>query len=165
MSQVIIFNPTSSPVANLVTSYKRSVQAVDYSTRNDAIIYYTDGDPPDVAALRASAVPMSLWKVSGGTVVELTSADKAAIAQAQAEDDAAAHVAALANLKQQALDYYNADQDALQKSLRAAIETVLELTVTQLNTLRAQHSLAALTAAQVKTAFYNTYQTKINAIT
>ena len=113
----------------------------------------------------AITVSNSDWIVDGELVREMTSEEKTERDAAAASAAAAAAAAALAALKQQALDYYTADQDALQRALKAAIETVVELTVDQLNTLRALHGLADLTDAQVKNAFQVAYQAKIDAIT
>lgn len=97
MANIIFFNPSSAPVANRVVNYKRSLQAVEYDWRNDVVVYNTDGDPPDVKALLDASVPMSLWKVSGGTVVELTQSDKDAIASANASEALEQEIGAVDN--------------------------------------------------------------------
>lgn len=80
MANVIIFDPASTPVANRVLRYVRSVQESDYAdTPNVLINHDGSGDNPQVAALVAAAVPMSKWKVSGSDVVEMAADDIATI--------------------------------------------------------------------------------------
>lgn len=152
MANVLIYNTTN----NRPIRYLTSVDTPLYSSRDDVLIN------PDLSPV--TGIDWRYWIVDAGAVREMTQQEKddlAALEAAAAADMAAAN---LAQLKQDALNYYNADQDALQRSLRAAMWTIIELTVGQLNILRAQHGLAALTDAQVKTAFTNSYQAKIEAI-
>lgn len=71
MSNVVLFNPDDTVVANRVLSYLVSVNTPDYITRNNAIIN------PDLAAV--TNIDKKYWKVSGVEVVEMTQAEKDAV--------------------------------------------------------------------------------------
>jgi hypothetical protein len=86
MANVILFDPASTPVANRVLRYIRSVQESDFADTPNALINHDgSGDNPQVAALLAATVPMSRWKVSGANVVQMDAADDAVLAAAQVE--------------------------------------------------------------------------------
>jgi hypothetical protein len=82
--QVLQYDPASYVIANRVTLYRRSVQQIDWEGQPNTILYDTNGDPPEVAALLTAQVPMQNWKVVGGVVQELSQADYDAIAAQQA---------------------------------------------------------------------------------
>lgn len=163
MATAVLFNPESTPVPNRVVRYLRSVQAGDYDGRPDAVVN-TDpsGDNPQVAALDAANVPMSQWKVVGNNVVQLDQADLDAIAAAQAAAAAAAFAAFKEEVKARIIN-----QTDLRELTAAILETVFELIVPQLNTLRAFHSLSAIdkdtVIATVKTTFKDNYDGKVDS--
>lgn len=154
MAAILIFDPNSTPVANRIVRFLPSANTPDYDGRPDVLVNPTIPQGLD----------LNLAKVDSGQVVALTVDDLAAIEAARQAADAAAAAAEYAAMRRWVKDQYTRAEEYQEKAHRAAIETVLELTVTQINVLRAQHSLAALTADQVKTAFTNNYKARIDAL-
>ena len=157
MAAIIKYDPNSATVPNRVLEHRKSVQESDWLSVPNVLI--TDsGDFPEVAALIADQVPMSQWKVANGLVAALSQADLDALAAQLAIDAAAAAVANLAASKA-----YAKGQLVNQKELRDAVLAVLDVIVPEINTLRAQHSLAARTQNQVVTAMKNAYGSRIDS--
>lgn len=135
MSQVVIFDPNDPTVANRATQYLPSANTPDYSGNANALIN------PDLSAL--VGVIVKHWKRSGSSVVEMSQAEKDAIAQAES--------------------------DALEESIREGAKAKLDgflvdslvlrafadITKDEINILRAQHGLAPRTLTQLKTAIKN----------
>ena len=69
MANVILFKPNQQP------QYLTSVNTPDYSSDPDVIV------EPDLSSV--SGVPIKFWKRSGNTVVEMTQAEKDAIAASE----------------------------------------------------------------------------------
>ena len=145
MSDILIFNPDSTPVANRAVRYLRSVNTPDYSDRTDVLI--NPVLPADIA--------LGLLKVVGDQVVELDQADLDAIAAQQAANAAASEAARIAAAKEFAKGVLDGDE-----GYETFLKIMLEAIVEQLNVLRPYHSLADITPAQVKTVITN----KINAL-
>lgn len=148
---VVLFNPTSTPVANKVTAVRGPVPLKDYLTATNALTFDTPGPPADVVSLKSSNVPQSQWKVSGTNVVELSQAEKDAEATALAAAQAAAAAQALLDAKNRAKQYIDSglqDNDLLIRALAIVVKD-------ELNILRVQHGLAARTDAQLKAAITN----------
>jgi len=156
MPHFIIFDPLSAPVAGRVVQYRTSVAADAMEGIPNTIRYDTDGPPPDILAL--AGVPQSRWKVFAGGVIAMSAGDIQAIQDARDAQE-------LSTLKDKAKEYLSRDQSAQERAFKQAIETVLELTVAEINLLRAEHSLAARTNAQVRNAFHAAYIAKIESIT
>jgi len=140
---VVFYNPASTPVANRVTGFRETVNDLEYEGRPDALL---------LQAL--PAVNLKQAKVEGGAVVPLSLSDSNLIAltiwiaasNAVANADADLRTAARAAI-----------QDAVNE--QALVTRALALTVLdEINTLRAQHGLAARTAVQLR----NAIQAKIN---
>lgn len=115
------------------------------------------------------AEPSEGCRVTGWNIVEddgthchLTVAGEVNIATEQA-DWAAEH---LANLKAYAKSQI-VDRTEVREIVAAILETTFELIVPQINTLRAEHGLAAINQAQVitaiKTTFKDNYDGKIDS--
>lgn len=147
MALVIIFNPDSTPVANRVTRVIPSANTLEYLNRVDALVNPVIAPELDPLA----------GKVENGAVVPLSQQDL--------DDIAAAQSAASA---QQALDYDAAIRaeakllvqnrmDTFGVLLRSLALTILD----EINTLRAQHSLAPRTATQLR----NAIQARVDAKT
>ena len=145
MSDILIFNPDSTPVANRAVKYLRSVNTPDYSDRTDVLI--NPVLPADIA--------LGLLKVVGDQVVELDQADLDAIAAQNAANAAASEAARIAAAKEFAKGVLDGDE-----GYETFLKIMLEAIVEQLNALRPYHSLADITPAQVKTVITN----KINAL-
>ena len=145
MSDILIFNPDSTPVANRAVRYLRSVNTPDYSDRTDVLI--NPVLPADIA--------LGLLKVVGDQVVELDQADLDAIAAQQAANAAASEAARIAAAREFAKGVLDGDE-----GYETFLKILLEAFVEQLNVLRPYHSLADITPAQVKTVITN----KINAL-
>ena len=145
MSDILIFNPDSTPVANRAVRYLRSVNTPDYSDRTDVLI--NPVLPADIA--------LGLLKVVGDQVVELDQADLDAIAAQQAANAAASEAARIAAAREFAKGVLDGDE-----GVEIFMKIMLEAIVDHLNVLRPYHSLADITPAQVKTVIVN----KINAL-
>lgn len=148
MANVIIYDPASTPIANKVVRYLRSVQESDYAAHPSVVINKDpSGDNPQVAALLAANVPMSEWKVSGSNVVQLTQADKDAIAAAEASAAATAAANYITASKADAKVIVD-KVDRYGRMLRAFAEVMVD----EISILRAQHSLAPRTLVQLRNA-------------
>lgn len=72
MSNIALYNPSDTTVANRVTNYLRSVNTPDYTSNPNALIN------PDLT--NVSGVDQKFWKVvSDSTVVEMDGTDKSAL--------------------------------------------------------------------------------------
>lgn len=76
MADVVIYDE----VTNYVKSYQKSTHTPDYSGRTDVVIYDKSNPPsnlqPLIDANRDFIVPLKYWKHSGGSIVEMTQAEK-----------------------------------------------------------------------------------------
>lgn len=136
-ADIVVFNPASTTVPNRVVSYLRSQDTNLWIGNPNALI-----NP----ALPAG-VAVNLLKVSGGLVVQMTTAEINAINAANAT---ALIAAAKAGGK---TNFDNDYSDG--RVLRAVVAVLLD----EINILRANAALAAWTPAQARTAI----QTKIDA--
>ena len=146
MPNYVIFDPNSTPVAGRIIGKASS---------------YPEEKADDLGPNRlqvASLDGITAWsKVADGQVVAMTQAEiDSIVAAADALDKAAVKAAAKA--------IFVTPEDATAQAIKLAFETLIELTVAQLNVLRGQHSLAALTNNAVKTSFKTTYESKVNAL-
>lgn len=137
MANVIVFNPNSTPVANRVLNYLESVNTSYYKDRDDVVIN------PDIPA----GVPLTKLKVSNGLVVELTPAELSAIAAQEAIEAAQGEARLLAESKEFAKTVL--DKSEPYGVFLNAYTTVL---VQQLNVLRTNAGMNAITKDQVKAA-------------
>jgi hypothetical protein len=71
MSDVIIYNPDDTIVANRVTNYLQSVNTPDYEDNPHALIN------PDLSGV--SGIDQKYWKVNTDSVIEMTSEEKTAL--------------------------------------------------------------------------------------
>lgn len=71
MSNVALYDPNSTVVANRVTSYLLSVNTPDYTSNPDALIN------PDVSGL--SGISSKYWVYDGTNIVEMGASDKTAV--------------------------------------------------------------------------------------
>lgn len=145
MSDILIFNPDSTPVANRAVRYLRSVNTPDYSDRTDVLI--NPVLPP--------SVPLGMLKVVDGVPVELTPEDLVSIAAQRDYEAGIAEALRIQSAKNFAKGVLDGDE-----GYETFLKILLESFVEQLNVLRAYHSLADITTAQVKTVITN----KINAL-
>ena len=153
---ILLFNPANGRIQRLI----QSANTLDYRQ--------ADQVTPKPGVLEDPVLPDG-WSpfthiVDNGQVRAYTQAelDAAAAAAAQAAIDD------LAGRKAWAKDQIVAANE-LRELTEALLETVMTLVVPQLNTLRAQHGLAALTTSQVvtatKAAFKTAYEGKIDSWT
>jgi hypothetical protein len=68
MSNIVLFNPSDTIVANRVTQYLNSVNTPDYNGVTDKIIN------PNLSSV--SGVDQNYWKVQDGSVVEMSAGEK-----------------------------------------------------------------------------------------
>ena len=68
MANIVIYDPADPSVTNRVTSYLTSVNTPNYNGVTDKLVN------PDLSGL--GGVPWMNWKVSGATVVEMSTAEK-----------------------------------------------------------------------------------------
>ena len=137
----VFCDPSDGDVAGRVRGYRKS--AGQYTVPAGL----TQIRNPDVSALLSAGVRWQEWKCTGSpfdTVIEMTQADKDALTATTATlNTANARVLAKA-----ILDQALADNSMI---LRAVVEIIRD----EINLLRAEHSLAARTNAQIKTAIQN----------
>jgi len=141
MANVLIYNEETGAAIR----YKVSVNTPDYTERTDVLIN------PDVSGLQASEIPLSDWKVDAGIVRELTQQEKDDRAAAQAAAAAQAVLDQIAYSRTQAKSYVDSGLSDIGLIIRALAVTIKD----EINILRSEHSLAARTNAQLKTAIQN----------
>lgn len=153
---ILLFNPANGRIQRLI----QSANTLDYRQ--------ADQVTPKPGVLEDPVLPDG-WSpfthiVDNGQVRAYTQAELDAAAAAAAQ----AAIADLAGRKAWAKDQIVAANE-LRELTEALLETVMTLVVPQLNTLRAQHGLAALTTSQVvtatKAAFKTAYEGKIDSWT
>jgi hypothetical protein len=146
MPNYVIFEPTSSPVPNRVIGKAASFPAEKQGQLgpNKVEVDSLDG--------------ITQWhKVSNGQVVPMTQAEiDSIVAASQAADKAAIKAAAKA--------IFVTPEDPTAHAVKLAFETLIELMVNQINTLRTSAGLATITNNQVKTSFKSTYESKVDAL-
>lgn len=71
MSDVVIYNPDDTVVANRVTGYLLSVNTPDYEDNPNALIN------PDLSSV--SGIAQKYWKVDTGNVAEMSSGEKTSL--------------------------------------------------------------------------------------
>lgn len=146
MPTYVIYDPASAPVANLVTQILTS-----FDGGREGELGANKLKEPDLSGVNLAAS----MKVSGAEVVNLTAQEIPQIADAR-------NAARLG-----AKNIFIAPNNAENQAIALGFETVLEMVVSEINILRAAVSppLSARTAVQVKTAFRNTYEGKIDSLT
>lgn len=82
MSQIVVYDPNDPVVPNRVTAYAASANTPEYDSEPNKLVN------PDLSAL--SGVIVKFWKRVGLTVVEMSQAEKDAIAAAEATAQVAA---------------------------------------------------------------------------
>lgn len=150
MPDYVIYNPASSPVTGIVTHILRSFDEGKEGTLSPDRI-----KNPDLSGLDLSK--RIRW--NGTALANLTQAEIDTIAADRTSTR-------LTELKQAAKDIFLAPTSSENKAIALGFETVLEMMVSELNLLRAAVTppLAARTNAQVKTAFRNQYEAKIDSL-
>ena len=157
---ILLFNPANGRIQRLI----QSANTLDYRQ--------ADQVTPKPGVLEDPVLPDG-WSpfthiVDNGQVRAYTQAELDAAAVAAAQAAAQAAIDDLAGRKAWAKDQIVAANE-LRELTEALLETVMTLVVPQLNTLRAQHGLAALTTSQVvtatKAAFKTAYEGKIDSWT
>lgn len=146
MPNYVIFNPTSTPVAGRVTSKVASYpeEKADQLGPNRLQIDNLDS--------------VTSWaKVVNGQVVAMTQTEIDSIIAADLASNKAA-------VKAAAKAIFVTPEDAQAQAIKLGFETLIELTVSQLNTLRTNAGLATITNNQVKNSFKSTYESKIDAL-
>lgn len=157
MPDYIIFNPSSATVPNRTLRFERSLQEYQVTERGLSVVLWPPGTPvPD----------LSQCKVLDGAVVPLTQADRDALAAAHAADVASSVAQQLAQRKAAAHEALATDSE-LREAVHAALETVFELLVPQINSLRSRAGLAVLDQSQmvalVKQTFASNFEGKVQA--
>ncbi len=146
MPNYVIFDPSSTPVAGRVIGRASSFpeEKADQLGPNRLEVPSFDG--------------MNAWsKVSGGQVLAMTQAEiDSILAAATAQEKAEVRAAAKA--------IFVTPTDAQAHAIKLAFDTLIELTVSQINTLRTNAGLAVITANQVKNSFKSTYESKVDAL-
>lgn len=146
MPDYIKYDPSSAPVAGVITGRWKSWPAERLAELGANVVLVPD----------LSAVPPAAKYVSGA-ITALTQAERDSIAAAQALAEKNA-------IKATAKAIFVTPEDATAQAIKLAFETLIELTVSQLNTLRTNAGLATITNAQVKTSFKTTYESKIDVL-
>ena len=147
MPNYILYDPTSSPVANRVKQYLKSF---DGGREGELSSFVKD---PDLTGVDLN----DRMLVDAGAVRNLTAQEK------QTEDDANA-AALLVAIKQAAKDIFINPTTPDRHAIRLGFETVMEMVVSEINILRGQHALADRTDTQLKNAFKATFESKIDAL-
>jgi soluble cytochrome b562 len=145
MPDYIIFDPTSAPVAGRVTAFRKS-----WPKEREAELGLNILENPDTTGITLQAA-----KVVAGVLSNLTQGELDTIAATEA-------AASTAALKLAAKNIFITPDSPENQAIKLGFETVLEMMASELNILRAGQSLTARTASQVKTAFRNTYEEKID---
>ena len=140
---VVFFNPTSAPITNRVTGFRATVNDLEYQGRPDALL--TSSIP---------AIDLTQAKVLDGAIMLMTQTDIDTIALTNWINGSNATAQAEVNYRQRARDIIQDSQDEQDMVLRAALLVIMD----EINILRAQHSLAARTAVQLR----NAIQTKVD---
>ena len=150
MTDYIIFDPTSTPVSNVVTQILRS---------------YDEGKENQLPANRVKNPDFSQviigdpMRWTGAALANLTAGEIAAV---QAAEDAARLVA----LKQAAKDIFVTPSGAQNQAIALGFATFREMMLSEINLLRAASvpPLAARTLTQFNNTFKATYEAKIDAL-
>jgi hypothetical protein len=148
MPDYIIYDPTSSPVAGLVTGFRRSFDKGREAELGPNII-----ESPDLSGVNTAA-PM---KVLGGVVVNLTQQDRDNIASAHAAADRTALKAAAKNI-------FLTPSGPQAQAIALGFRTLREMMLSEINALRTQAGLAVRTQAQFNNAFKTTYESLVDAL-
>jgi hypothetical protein len=150
MPNYIIYDPGSTPVANIVTQVLRSFDEGQEST-----LPANHVKEPDFTGVILNA-PM---KWTGTAVVNLTQSEIDSV-------NAARDAERLTNLKQAAKDIFLVPSGAQNQAIALGFATFREMMLSEINIVRAASvpSLPARTLAQFNTTFKATYEAKIDAL-
>lgn len=150
MPNYVIYDPTSSPVAGIVTHILQSFDEGKENTLSPNRI-----KNPDLSGLDLS----QRMRWTGTALANLTQAELDTIAAERGSNR-------LSELKQAAKDIFQTPTSAENQAIALGFAVMLEMMVSELNLLRAAVTppLAARTNAQVKTAFRNQYEAKIDSL-
>lgn len=154
-SPVILFNPTSSPVANRVISYITNADTSLYVNLTNALVTPGSWETNGITNLLignvpGSGIPDTNWKASNRTVVLLSSADNAAIsnALAAAANTALTNKEAQSKINSLTVITNNFEAGRIHRAFA-------DLLMDELNILRTNAGMAVRTSAQLKTAMQN----------
>lgn len=147
MPNYIVYDPSSTPIANRVTEYRKS-----FPKEREAELGPNILQDPNVVG-----VNLSTAKVLGGEVVELSASEITQVSGAITTGRATLIKAAAKNI-------FLAPTNSHDQAIKLGFEVVLEMMVSELNLLRAAvtPALAPRTNTQVKNAFKSSYESKID---
>jgi hypothetical protein len=147
-SDIIQYDPNSAVITNQVILYLKSEDTFKWQNVSNVLI--------NSIVPTNNTVP---WKVVGTNIIVLTSNE---INQINTNRD----TIRLNETKTNLINLYLRDQETQEHANKAAIDTIIELLVVQLNQLRTNpvNILPVITEAQAKTIFFQSYSNKINLI-
>jgi len=150
MPDYVIFDPSSTPVTNLVTQIIRS-----FDEGKEATLGANRVKNPNLGSVNINN-PMR-W--NGTAVVNLTQPEIDSI-------NAASAAASLAALKQAAKDIFLVPSGAQNHAIALGFETLRDMMLSEINLLRAASvpPLTARTITQFNNTFRTTYESKIDAL-
>lgn len=150
MPNYIIFDPTSTPVTNIVTQILRS-----YDEGQENLLPANHVKDPDFSQV----IVRDPMRWTGTALANLTAGEIAAI---QAAQDAAN----LAALKQAAKDIFVNPSGAQNQAISLGFATMRDLMLSEINLLRAATvpPLTARTIVQFNTQFKTAYEAKIDSL-
>lgn len=150
-SNVLLYNPNSTPVPGRVVSYLQSVDTGLYQGASNVLIN------PVMPTNKLDSL-----KVSNGVVVVLSQLDLDRITATNAANEAIALAAFRAELRQELLAIYETptqDTEAHRAAIQIGFRVMAEQMINLINVERVQHSRAVITTNQVwatlKTAITN----------
>jgi hypothetical protein len=150
MPDYVIYDPTTTPVSNLVTQILRS-----FDEGQEETLPPTRVKDPDLTGVDLDA----LMKWTGTVVVNLTPAEVNSVTAAQQAAD-------LAALKKAAKDIFLVPTGAQNQAISLGFATMRDMMLSEINILRAAvvPALNARTLTQFNTTFKSTYEAKIDAL-
>jgi hypothetical protein len=148
-SDVIQYNPSSSPITNQVTAYYKSVNTPDYDKQSNTLIN------PIVPTNGA----FSSWKVTGTNVVEMSKTETDSITATNI-------LLNTLNNKTNILNIYVRNQQQIEQANKLAIDSILEILAVQINAIRTNPItvLPVILDTDAKSQFITTYSNKVNAL-
>lgn len=152
-SNVLLYDPQSFGVSNRPYALLSSVNTPDYAGLTNALINPT---------LPGSGT-LSDWKVITNAVVLLDANDLNAISNATAIALTNKLVQSVAGARTNAFQLLFSMQEYNQVALKSAVDSIEELLLPQINTLRASNGLPAITDFIAKSNMYRLITNKINA--
>jgi hypothetical protein len=150
MPNYIIYDPGSTPVANIVTQVLRS-----FDEGQEATLPANHVKDPDLT----SVILTHPMKWTGTAVVNLTQPEIDSVKVARDAEQ-------LAALKQAAKDIFLVPSGAQNQAIALGFATMRDMMLSEINILRAASvpALAARTLTQFNNTFKSTYEAKIDAL-